>query len=218
MNIDLISNFYYNVSYMVEQSITYQYDNKIFSSAQALRNKIRQTIFTLLSSQNSLSFNELMRKLDITRPKLAYHLQILINYNIITNFYDKREGVKDHSYYELSAFGRDLLTSGPFFEPQTLKVGENGPIEAFGTSANFRTIRHIEYKSYEKIPLKRTNNTILPIIKNDFKYFDPILDSEIIKISQQKSRKKVILPSFRLNYLSYKNPFKSKTDFKTDYK
>jgi predicted transcriptional regulator len=80
----------------------------IFNAAQALRNPYRQEIFTHLTARNNLSFNEILNILKISRSKLAYHLQIMIENNIITNFYDKRAGVKDHSFYELSAFGQEL--------------------------------------------------------------------------------------------------------------
>jgi hypothetical protein len=89
----------------VYQNQNYKY---LFVAAQALQNRYRQQIFSLLVEKNSMSFNDFLKILKISRSKLAYHLNTLIKNNIITNFYDKREGAKDHSFYELSLLGRRL--------------------------------------------------------------------------------------------------------------
>lgn len=186
--------------------------DKLVWAAQALRNRIRLQIYQILSNKNSCSFNELIRELDITQPKLAYHLQTLLKYNIITNFYDKREGVKDHSFYELSSFGRELF-SGIASPGQSISDPEPVP-EPEGitqNSVNFRTIRQVKYKSYANSPVKRTTKTIKPLGDKDRKYFDSLLDCNIItKSATSAGAKKLDLPSFNKYYQSYKRSFKSK--------
>jgi predicted transcriptional regulator len=184
----------------------------LFQAAQALQNKIRQQIFFLLTNRNNLSFNELKQNLNVTQPKLAYHLQVLINNNIIINFYDKRKGVKDHSFYELSAFSKELIT-GIFVQPQQMSPSdkvENSKDENFGTSSNFRTIQQINYKSYKNTYLKRTSKSLEPVKKEDINYIEPMLGYNIInKPKIEKDTKMITLPSFRKYYLTYKHSFKS---------
>lgn len=191
--------------------------NKVHWSAQALRNTTRQQIFELLSERNNCSFNELLSYLNIPRQKLAYHLQILTKYNILTNFYDKREGVKDHSFYELSAFGRELI-SGMTTSDQHIPMSQQkeGNTQLFTyASANFRTIRRVEYKSYTNIALKQTKNSILPMAKDDQEFIDPLLKCVIKnKNTKEKNSKKVYLPSLKKYYISYKHPFKLIHDIK----
>ena len=194
-------------------------NNRLFWSSQGLRNQIRQQIFQLLASKNSYSFNELMRNLNLTQPKLAYHLQVLVKYNIIINFYDKREGVKDHSFYELSSFGRELLSG--LSAPDQLEVIEGTeaePENQHTSFSNFRTIRHVKYKSYDNSVVKHQEHSIKPIKKKDRKYFDSELNCVIINKSEGSTYpKKVNLPSFRKHYLSYRNPFKLKRSVDSKY-
>ena len=193
-------------------------DNTLLWSAQALRNKIRLKIFQLLSTRNSCSFNELINNLNISQPKLAYHLQKLVKFNIITNFYDKRQGVKDHSFYALSDFGRDLISRITISSQLSLTPNknqkENREIPEF---SNFRSIRHLEYKSYQNSTLKRSENTIEPVNNEGKEQFDNLLNCHIItKPSAVKSSQKINIPGFKKYYSSYKNPFitKQKTNKK----
>lgn len=193
-------------------------NNKVHWSAQALRNTTRQRIFELLSERNNCSFNELLSYLNIPRQKLAYHLQILTKYNILSNFYDKREGVKDHSFYELSGFGRELI-SGMTSSNQNIPMSqlkENNTQLLTRGSANFRTIRRVEYKSYTNMVLKQTKNSILPIATNDQKFIDPLIRCVIKnKNTKEKNPKKVYLPSLKKYYSSYKHPFKLEHDIES---
>ena len=186
----------------------------VFQAAQALRNKFRQQIFSLLTTRNNLSFNDFLQNLNIARPKLAYHLQILTEQNIIKNFYDKREGVKDHSFYELSSFGRELFTGSPPTKNVQQQITEQESNEQMqeppDMTSNFRTVQQAKYKSYEHVPLKRTEHSLLPIKQQvETEYIEPMLNCKIVtKPGQAKSTKKVTLPTFRKYYLSYKHPFK----------
>jgi hypothetical protein len=74
-----------------------------------------------------------MKIINIERASLAYHIKILTNAGLINNFYDKRLGVKDHSYYEISAFGKNI--SQELFE----KVEHGMKLEQF-TTINFRNV------------------------------------------------------------------------------
>ena len=193
-------------------------NNKVYWSAQALRNPTRQLIFELLSERNNCSFNELLSYLNIPRQKLAYHLQVLTKYNILSNFYDKREGVKDHSFYELSSFGRELI-SGMTSANQNLPMAQlkedNTQLLTPGP-ANFRTIRRVEYKSYTNKALKQTQNSILPMDRDDQKFIDPLIKCVIKNRNpNERNPNKVYLPSLRKYYISYKHPFKLDHDIES---
>jgi DNA-binding HxlR family transcriptional regulator len=187
-------------------------DNTLLWSAQALRNKIRLQIFQILSTRNSCSFNELMKNLNISQPKLAYHLQKLVKFNIITNFYDKRQGVKDHSFYALSDFGRDLISRITISSQLSLTPNENQKEnKEMLEFSNFRSLRHLEYKSYEKSTLKRSKNSLEEVKSENRIRYDHLLNCHIItQPTGQNSTQKVEIPSFRKYYSSYKNPFVTK--------
>jgi hypothetical protein len=85
-------------------------------------------------------------------------------------------------------------------------------------STNFRTIRHIEYKSYDDFD----ENTIGPRIKSmknkGRKYIDPIIDCAIInKSSSSTNSDKINLPAFRKYYKLYKRSFKSDQNIESKY-
>jgi DNA-binding transcriptional regulator GbsR (MarR family) len=191
---------------------------KFLAAAQALKDPYRQQIFVTLISRNNLSFNDLVHELNISRQKLAYHLQILIKYNIIINFYDKREGIKDHSFYELSSFGKDLLLGSP------TKIQEN-EIELTtpqkkqtSKSNNFRTIHHVEYKSYKNEKMKISKSSITPFEPDQKVIFDPWLGCDIQTIIKKvKKTNKVELPTYRQYYLLHKHPFKQRVEINPKY-
>lgn len=193
---------------MVENNNNQKYNLKLFAAAQALQNRFRQQIFSLLNEKNNLSFNDLLKKLNLTRPKLAYHLQILLKNNIITNFYDKREGIKDHSFYELSAFSKDLLIESPTRFYDKIESVEKTSIEKTMHSANFRTIHYVEYKSFKDKPLKFTPDTIYPFKPLKDRYIDPWLGCTIEVVKEKVKKPKIIvLPTARQYYLLHKNSF-----------
>ena len=68
----------------------------------------------------------------------------------------------------------------------------------------------IKYKSYENLPLKRKDHTLVPIRQQaETEYIEPMLDCRIVTKSERpKGTKKVTLPTFRKYYLAYKHPFK----------
>lgn len=115
----------------VEDNNNKKWPGKFVMMLEALAHRIRRNIFSLLLEHPSLSFNQLMTKLKIERASLAYHLGILRKANLINNFYDKHEGVKDHSFYEISAFGNKIYQE--LFE----KVEHESKLEQYNT-INFR--------------------------------------------------------------------------------
>ena len=186
---------------------------RLFNAAEPLRNKNRQLIFTLLVNRNNLSFNALMLELDIPRQKLAYHLQVMKEYGIISNFYDKREGIKDHSYYELSAFGRELQTgvNNMTLYPDENDIESNEAKVLVSRSANFRTINRVEYNSYKTGIIEQTSKirTLRPFSVKDKEYIDPWLGYRISHSDiYKKPPDKIKLPTQRQYYLSYKRPFR----------
>jgi hypothetical protein len=189
------------------------------AAAQALNDPFRQHIFVTLISKNSLSFNDLVHELNISRQKLAYHLQILIKYNIIINFYDKREGVKDHSFYELSSFGKDLLLGSPAKSQENeidLTISQK---KQTLKSNNFRTIHHVKYKSFIHEKLKISKSSITPFEPDKNIIFDPWLGCNIQTIIKKvKKTNKVELPTYRQYYLLHKHPFKKIKDIIPKYR
>jgi hypothetical protein len=183
----------------------------------------------------------------------------MIENNIITNFYDKRAGVKDHSFYELSAFGQEIRMGRMgkmdnigkmdkkslkiIEKPNTLDTHETPEIserpvkpeepdennetireEKTTTkyekplSANFRTIRHPEFKKYENLSVKLSKNSIAPIKKERIEYTDPFLNLRVIKrTGNLKVREKHNLPTPRQFYILHKQPFKTKNKVEPKY-
>lgn len=75
-----------------------------------LHHEIRNNIVAELNSEDMLSFNVISERLRVDRAALAYHLRLLKQVGLIENFYHKREGSKNHSYYRLTSFARWLLS------------------------------------------------------------------------------------------------------------
>jgi predicted transcriptional regulator len=196
-------------------------ENRLLFSAQALRNQIRQQIFLLLSNKNSCSFNEIYSQLEISRPKLSYHLQILTKYNIISNFYDKRQGVKDHSFYELTHFGRELVLEKSLplqaQQSQSLQINPEQYLED-SNNINFRTINNVKYESLNSFNLKHSKGRKQRSQSKKPKFSDPMLNNVVIKShTSGKTISKVVLPSFRIYYKNYKRPFISKDELGHKY-
>ncbi len=181
------------------------------SAAQALRNKFRHQIFSLLAQKNNLSFNDLLKSLNLTRPKLAYHLQILIKYNIIINFYDKRNGVKDHSFYELTDYSKNLLLeTRKQFQDNLLnkQIPHSQLLASTSKSSNFRTVRRVEYRSQLNKPVKFTKRSMVPFDPKQDNYLDPLLGCVIKRVNVKSDKpKRVILPTTRQYYILHKNSF-----------
>lgn len=75
---------------------------------RALDHDLRVKAYVAINEQPSLSFNELSRKLKITRGLLAYHLSVLKAANLINMNYVIRKG-KETSEYELTKGGKKVL-------------------------------------------------------------------------------------------------------------
>jgi len=136
----------------------------------------------------------------------------MIQNNIITNFYDKRENIKDHSFYELTAFGQELRIEGGLiskikytYEENKIETKEHLPKK----SANFRTIRYPKYKAFDKVAVKINKSEIKPLEGSDLEYNDTFLD---ITIKRKTKFKRVetrwVLPTPRQYYKLYNHPFK----------
>jgi len=75
---------------------------------RALDHDLRVKAYVAINEQPSLSFNELSRKLKITRGLLAYHLSVLKAANLINMNY-VMENNKETSEYELTKEGKKVL-------------------------------------------------------------------------------------------------------------
>jgi len=168
---------------------------KFVDMAEALAHKTRRLIFELLLDNPSLSFNQIMKKINIERASLAYHLRILSKAGLINNFYDKRQGIKDHSYYEISAFGKNI--SKELFE----KVEHKMELEQFNT-INFRNVE--KFTIVNKVP----NNTK---IQNEQDLEQPL---EIVMIQGEDAVKTSLWSTQTLDFKDYKKLYTSK--FKMD--
>jgi predicted transcriptional regulator len=78
---------------------------------RVLDKKIRFDILNTLRNEGPMPFNFISDTLQIDRAKLAYHIRILKNANLVYNYYDKMENVKNHSFYKLTDLARWILNN-----------------------------------------------------------------------------------------------------------
>ena len=136
-------------------------DQKFVKMSEALANKTRRDIFELLLESPSLSFNQIMKTMNIERASLAYHLKMLTKADLINNFYDKRPDIKDHSYYEISNFGKSVS------ELLVEKIDKTMELEQFKT-VNFRNVSKTniftEGTKKRKVPDEKVNEETSDIV------------------------------------------------------
>jgi DNA-binding Lrp family transcriptional regulator len=77
---------------------------------RVLDKKIRYDLLNILRNEGPMPFNFISEALEIDRAKMAYHIRILKEVNLIENYYDKMENVKNHSFYRLTGLGQWILT------------------------------------------------------------------------------------------------------------
>jgi DNA-binding HxlR family transcriptional regulator len=65
-------------------------------------------ILTLLKEGN-MSFSELSDVLEIPKNILSHHLKTLVQSAFVKNYYDKKDGTADYSYYESTTLSRDFV-------------------------------------------------------------------------------------------------------------
>lgn len=70
------------------------------------KSKNEYVILTLLQQNQDLSFSQLRYKSGLDRSSLTKCLNRLQSRNLVENFYEKREGTKDHSFYRLTTEGK----------------------------------------------------------------------------------------------------------------
>jgi predicted transcriptional regulator len=171
--------------------------SKVVNMAEALANKTRRHIFELLLDSPSLSFNQIMKIMNIDRAALAYHLKILKKAELINNFYDKRQNIKDHSYYEISEFGKRIS------EVLLEKVDKTMKLEQYNT-ISFRNVSKVNIIS--DLPQK-----VKP--EDDKKNENP---AEIVFIQNDGTFKKSEWKTQSLNYQDYKKLYASKFKMEND--
>jgi len=65
----------------------------------------------LLKYSGPMPFNFISQKLNVERSKLAYHIRVLKNADLIQNYYEKQENMKNHSFYRLTELGMWVLSN-----------------------------------------------------------------------------------------------------------
>ena len=78
-------------------------------AVEGLNNNYRQEILLALNEVERLSFSDIRKRVDISRPLLASHLKKLSKTLLIEHFYEHEVGEEKFSYYRISPFGKALL-------------------------------------------------------------------------------------------------------------
>lgn len=75
---------------------------------EALASDERRQILIELEEKGSLSYSEILQRTELSKGTLNYHLKQLVAAGITRNFI-QNEARPYSSYYEVSAFGRNLI-------------------------------------------------------------------------------------------------------------
>ena len=78
---------------------------EIRRAIRALGDDSRLLIVTALMKRGELSFSQLLEGIGGNSSTLTHHLRVLIEACLIRNFYAKKQGVDEYSFYDISGFG-----------------------------------------------------------------------------------------------------------------
>jgi len=87
---------------------------ELLRALDALNDEFRLAVFFVLFKYGELPFTQIMNELEIplrNSSKLTYHLKKLQKGALIKNNYVKKEGIDSYSFYDITEFGEELLTS-----------------------------------------------------------------------------------------------------------
>jgi DNA-binding transcriptional ArsR family regulator len=83
---------------------------EVKEAVSALSHRIRWRIVDLFLENESLSYTELLLRLKVRKGTLTHHLNRLMESGLIDNYSGEDFGDTFSSYYQLSSFGKDLVT------------------------------------------------------------------------------------------------------------
>ncbi|MHA1370259.1 MAG: ArsR/SmtB family transcription factor [Promethearchaeota archaeon] len=84
--------------------------NDLLKIFKALSNKTRFAIVLLLLDRGALSFSAIVRATGRSKNSVSKHLKMLELCGFIQNFFKKEVDSNEYSFYELTKFGRALIT------------------------------------------------------------------------------------------------------------
>lgn len=86
------------------------FPKEIKEAVSALGYNVRWSIIELIQKNEEMAYTELLRTLNIRKGSLTHHLNRLMETGIIDNYSKEEFGGPYSSYYQLSRFGKDLVT------------------------------------------------------------------------------------------------------------
>lgn len=86
-----------------------------------LSDKTALNIVELLKTHD-LSFSQIQKIINIDKGTLSYHIKKLLKSALIVNYYQKKEGTNEYSFYQLTGFAKDLLDNISKINPDKEKT------------------------------------------------------------------------------------------------
>lgn len=83
---------------------------EIRNAIKAISDDTRLAIFIILLKKGELSFSQILERLGLNSSTLSHHLKILTEAGLIENYYSKKPGIDEYSFYNTTSFGTDFLT------------------------------------------------------------------------------------------------------------
>jgi len=116
---------------------------ELASAIRGLNNENRRAILFSLYYAPKMAFSEILKETRLGDSLLSSHLRTLQDSYLVEQFYEHEMGNEKYSFYALTKFGRNILTSllstyyiveyespqEPTLEPQSLNVSSGVPHE-----------------------------------------------------------------------------------------
>jgi DNA-binding transcriptional ArsR family regulator len=83
--------------------------SEVRSTIKLLSDDTRFAIVLILLKEGSKSFSELAMTLGVPKNALSHHLKVLSRAALIKNYYAKRDGIEDFSFYGSTDLSKDFL-------------------------------------------------------------------------------------------------------------
>jgi DNA-binding transcriptional ArsR family regulator len=114
---------------------------ELASAIKGLDNENRRTLLFSLYYAPKMAFSEILKETRLGDSLLSSHLRTLQDSYLVEQFYEHEMGNEKYSFYALTKFGRNILTSllstyyiveyegpqEPTLEPQSLNVSSGLP-------------------------------------------------------------------------------------------
>ena len=86
------------------------FPKEIKEAVSALDHDVRWSIIELIQKNEEMAYTELLRTLNIKKGSLTHHLNSLMENGLLDNYSKEKFSGPYSSYYQLSRFGKDLIT------------------------------------------------------------------------------------------------------------